>query len=281
VPEGIDKEYARDCPQDGINLQYGVPHIRRYSTKDTDGDNEMDVRICAIYNINMAKSKERIRAKFLRNKGWSIRSIAEELKVSKASVSLWCRDIVLTEKQIQLLTEKGQQGARRGQLLGAAVNRKKKEDSIARYRRDAQNELCNLTPREILLAGLGIYWGEGIKGKGTVAVANSDPRVISFMLHWFRSMFGVPKEMFRPQIFINDAHRPREKIVRKFWSTLLDIPDAQFRKVVFIKVRNKKVYENHDSYYGVLALRVRRGTSLKYRVLGYLDALGAQYSRPT
>ena len=63
----------------------------------------------------------------------------------------------------------------------------------------------------------------------------------------------------------------REKIVLKFWSGLLGLPDHQFRKVVFIKVKNKKVYENHNSYYGVLALRVRKGTSPKYLALGLIE----------
>ncbi len=229
----------------------------------------------------MAKSKERLRARVLRKSGWSIRSIAKELHVSKASVSVWCGDIVLTNAQTLLLVKRAEGGVRRGQLEGAATNRRKKEDAIAQFRVAAQRDLKNLSSREILLAGLGVYWGEGIKGKGTVAIANSDPKIIFFMFQWFRTMFEIPKEMFRPQIFINEMHRSREHIVQEFWSKLLGLPDTQFRKVVFIKVKNKKVYENHNSYYGVLALRVRKGTSLKYRVLAYLDVLGAYHKKPT
>ncbi len=132
-----------------------------------------------------------------------------------------------------------------------------------------------MTDKEFLLAGLGVYWGEGAKAaRNSLAVVNSDPKVIYFMYLWFRKVFNVPANMFRPQIFINELHRPREKVILGFWSSLLHMDKGQFRKFVFIKSKNKKVYENHDSYYGVLALRIRKGTELKYRILGYLDALG-------
>lgn len=229
----------------------------------------------------MAKSEKRISARVLRKKGWGIRSIATELGVSRASVSVWCSDIALTEKQKDTLMRRAERGVRRGQLNGAATNQKKKEDTIARHRAEAYRDFHVLTRREIFLAGLGVYWGEGIKGKGTVAISNSDPGLVLFMLEWFRLVFGVPREMFRPQVFINESHRSRERVIMQFWSRLLEMPYNQFRKVVFIKVKNKKVYENHNSYYGVLALRVRRGTDLKYKILGYIDALGAHPKRPT
>lgn len=221
-----------------------------------------------------------MQARTLRKKGWSIIAIAKELSISKSSSSIWCRDIILTNEQVHRLTRQAKRGIRIGQLKGAAANRRKKEAVIAAFRAAANEEFRVLTAREILLAGLGVYWGEGIKGKGTIAITNSDPKIILFMLHWFQTILEVSKEMFRPQVFINELHRPRERIVLKFWSILLDIPKDQFRKTVFIRAKHKKVYENHDSYYGILTLRVRKGTNLKYRVLGYLDALGA-YTSPT
>lgn len=228
----------------------------------------------------MAKSSERLRARQMRAGGLSIRAIAENLRVSKSSVSLWCRDIGLTPRQVGLLIARSQKGVRLGQLNGAAANRQKKEAVIAQYRLEVRKEIGNLTSREMLFTGLGVYWGEGIKGKGTIAIANSDPKIILFMFRWLRKIFRVPKEMFRPQIFINEVHRSRETVIQEFWSSLLGLSAAQFRKIVFIKVKNKKVYENHNSYYGVLALRVRKGTNLKYKVLAYLDILGAYPQKP-
>ena len=229
----------------------------------------------------MAKPQEKKRARELRRKGWSIKSLARKLGVSSASASIWCRDIKLTTRQEKKITADVADARNKGRLLGAAANRLKKESVIENYKLEGSRELAHLSDREFLCVGLGIYWGEGSKAdKNAIAVVNSDPRLICFAYKWFCDIFHVPKDMFRPQVFINHIHRARGGVVLNYWSELLGIPQPQFRKTVFIKTKNKKVYENHDSYYGVLALRIRKGTNLKYRILGYLNALGAQKMMP-
>ncbi len=47
----------------------------------------------------MAKSELKIQARALRLQGKRIKEIANELGVSKGSVSIWCDDIVLTPEQ--------------------------------------------------------------------------------------------------------------------------------------------------------------------------------------
>ena len=47
----------------------------------------------------MAKSELRLKARELRKKGVSVRTIASELGVSKSMASIWVRDIILTIDQ--------------------------------------------------------------------------------------------------------------------------------------------------------------------------------------
>lgn len=54
----------------------------------------------------MAKSKERNKAIEFRRKDESIKRIAKILNVSKGSVSLWCADIELAQKQTKKLHER-------------------------------------------------------------------------------------------------------------------------------------------------------------------------------
>ncbi len=55
---------------------------------------------------------------------------------------------------------------------------------------------------------------------------------------------------------------------------------AKFRKR--IEAHRQKVYENYDTYYGVLHLKVRRSANLKYRILGLIDAMKkASIIKPT
>jgi len=51
------------------------------------------------------KEIKRLKARELRKQGLSMNKIASELSVSKSSVSLWVRDIILTEKQKQCLKD--------------------------------------------------------------------------------------------------------------------------------------------------------------------------------
>lgn len=73
-----------------------------------------------------------------------------------------------------------------------------------------------------------------------------------------------------PRIFINDIHRDREEVITAFWSNVLNIPRAQFKRMVFLP-RGKKIYENRDIYYGVLALRVSEGSEIRTKILAYIE----------
>jgi len=225
----------------------------------------------------MAKFQERIKAQQLRKTGWSIKSIAERLGVSKSSASTWCRDIELTEKQRNRLMENAIVAGHKGRMIGAEMNRKKKEARIAFHRKTGKKDVGNITNRDLLMAGIALYWGEGVKShKSALAFVNSDPDTILFMYKWFHEIFDVKKDDFMPRVFINEMHKPRIKKVLKFWSDLLELPIEQFGNPVLLKMKQKKVYENYDEYYGVLSLKVRRSSDLKYRILGLIDAMRGQ-----
>ena len=220
----------------------------------------------------MAKFKKKIQAHQLRKQGKSIKDIAQSLGVAKSTVSIWCRDITLTKRQEDRLVRNQVKAGHKGRLMGAAINKRKKEGNIKQQESIAKNILGNLTARDKLMLGIGLYWGEGVKmGSGGASLVNSDPAVVLFARQWFEQL-GVQRNEFRPYVFISQMHKKREQAILKFWSHHLDIPISQFHNVIFLKGRPKKVYENHDSYYGTLALRVRRSTSLKYKILGLIKA---------
>lgn len=221
----------------------------------------------------MAKSKERLQALKLRRRGLSVRAIAKRLGVSKSSVSIWCENVQLTQKQYAQLLNSKTEGVRRGQLIGAAANRNKRLKSMAEQELIARNMLGNITTRDKLMLGVALYWGEGTKAvhSSTTAITNSDPETVLFARNWFEQL-GVERSMFQPYIFISETHRLRKKVILHYWSRYLDIPAYQFAPIIFLKGRPKKIYENHNSYYGVVALRVRKGKALKYLILGLIRA---------
>ena len=231
------------------------------------------------YNIyNMAKFELKEKVFALRRKGESVGNIAKKFHLSKGTVSVWCSAVHLTDFQIKRLRDKVIAAGHRGRLLGSEKNRQIKLENIKVANEWAINELGKISTRDLLIAGTAIYWGEGSKTRGPVSFINSDQSMVKFIRDWLRIIFGVDDDDFFPRVLINEIHKPRIKKVLKFWSNLLRLPISQFRKTIFIKTKQKKVYSNYDNYYGLLSLRVRKSTMIKYKILGLIEVLRGRSS---
>lgn len=73
------------------------------------------------------RKQERKQARVLRTKGWSINQIVNNLHVAKSSVSVWVRDIQLTNNQKLLLKQR--------ELLGGTKGRKTSKHKWCEYRK--------------------------------------------------------------------------------------------------------------------------------------------------
>lgn len=221
----------------------------------------------------MAKSLLKLRSRELRKLGKSINEIACLVGASKGSVSLWCRDIELTSEQIANLLKKREFGLMLGQI-NAAINKKKvRDEKIKKYEQEAIKKLGKLKKRDLFVVGLALYLGEGFKYYNRAGFTNSDPIIIKFMMNWFKSFFQLPIDRFAFFLLINKVHANREWIVKKYWSDYLGIPISQFRKTYFVKSKQKKIYENHNNYFGTLTFRILKGTDIFYNIKGLLKNL--------
>ena len=135
----------------------------------------------------MAKFALKLKALTMRRSGSSIREITRALKISKASASLWCKDIPLSEKQIEKLHQNMLAGSYKGRLKGALIQKERKLRKIRTYENEALKRLKNISNRDLLLAGLGLHLGEGTKGNGRVRFTNSNPSIIKFFFIWIES----------------------------------------------------------------------------------------------
>ncbi len=223
----------------------------------------------------MAKYEQKTIALKLRRGGMSIGDIASTLKVSKSSASLWCANLQLTGWQRQKLVKNAIKNGSKGRLMGAAVNKKKKQDNIIFNRNKAQKQVRMLSSRDLLIAGAALYWAEGAKTDTTSGFSfmNSDPRMILFMKNFLTLVMEVKEEDISCTIQINRAHESRIGKVLKFWSSLLKLPLKHFKKPYYVNVKHQKVYDNHDVYYGTLRLKVSKSSNLKYHMLGLVEAL--------
>jgi len=97
--------------------------------------------------------------------------------------------------------------------------------------------------------------------------------MIEVMFAWLTVVMDVKKEDIKLQVAINELHRTRIDVVLEFWSNLLELPLDSFRKTQFVKVPDKRVYENHNTYYGVLRVYVAKSSFLKYKTLALIDRI--------
>jgi transcriptional regulator with XRE-family HTH domain len=221
----------------------------------------------------MAKSKEKIKARKLRRKGESIKKIANLLSVSASTVSLWCRDVKLTNNQIENL-RKRQTDPFYGKRLDYYL-KKKKEFSLKllNLKNEGISSIGKLTKREIFLIGIALYWGEGFKKDSLAGLATLDINIAKFFVFWLKNSFKIEVKDLLLRVTANISYKSEIRELEKYWSNNLKIPVAQFSKPFFQNTKWKKVYENKDNYHGVLRIRVRRSINLLRKIFGYIEGI--------
>lgn len=213
----------------------------------------------------MAKFKAKIIARQLRTRGASIKDIAKQLEISRSTASVWCRDITLSPAQIKQLLKSKEKNITTGRLRGAQIQRERRLDRIKLAEQEALR-LKKLTENEFWIAGLALYLAEGSKRMGRVQFTNSDPRIIKFMLRWFKKFYNISRQDIKCSIIINQIHRSRDPIVKEYWQKYLNIQPERFTDIRYAKTKQSKVYQNYDNYFGTFSFRVNKSTQLLNRL---------------
>lgn len=216
----------------------------------------------------------------MRSKGESVRDIAKKLGVSKGTVSLWVRDIIMSVEQLERLTQRKIKGGELGRLRSALIQKKRRLEKIEKCNKEGEEQLSNLSEREFFIAGLALYWAEGCKKTREVRVCNSDPRLMNLMIEWLKGSFDIKSEELAASVGINEIHRQREHEVKKYWAKTTGIPLCQFRKTSFKKVQNKKVYRNFNNHYGTFVVNVLKPARIYYTIMGLIHGLAEAGRRP-
>ena len=215
--------------------------------------------------------EDKVHAQDLRRKGLSYREILQVISVSKGTMSLWCRDIQLTQKQQRRLLEKKQFGQRKGSLVAANNKRQARIERTLKIREAARKTVGELNSRDKFFTGIALYAAEGNKSDGKAGFSNSDPKLIKFMMDWFLTFAKVPMEKMRGAIWLHEGLS--EKNAKKFWSDLVNLPPNQFHKTYIAKVKNnsKKVRKNIHQY-GVFQIRFS-DSAIHRKIMGWIFAV--------
>jgi transcriptional regulator with XRE-family HTH domain len=211
------------------------------------------------------KLAERARARELRARSWTLQEIADELGVSKSSVSIWVRDVDFVPRP-----------RNRGHPAGPRhPMRLKKEAELERCRAEAASWTHELSDRELAMYALGLYAGEGSKSDGSIIFANSDPTLMQIFTRWLRHEFDLDESKLRVKLYLH-ADLDLERAVA-FWSDALGVPSAQFTKPYRAVVDSTMRHNRH--VYGCASI-VYHSRTLHRRVMARIAAIGSALANP-
>lgn len=187
------------------------------------------VHIETLQSIYMqAKVRERQRAIVLRTQGRSLSEISEIVKVSKSSVSLWVRHLILSDSAKKQVLRRRVEARERS----ATTNRARVDSKFTQARAYGEsvtkNAHINADTRRLMCALL--YWCEGtkIRRRELLAFTNSDPELVTAFLHLLRTGFKINEKRLRLVLHIHEYHDAEEQL--QFWSKLTKIPRTQCNK---------------------------------------------------
>jgi len=180
----------------------------------------------------MALHEKKAEAIRMRKEGASYSQIKTKIKVSKSSLSLWLQNMPLSEKRLRELRDNN---VVRIEHFSNTM-RRKREDRWAEVRKRAAKDIGILSKREILIAGLFLYWGEGGKTMFTcTSLSNTDPTMLRFFIYWLKAL-SVSKDRLRVHIHLYADMDIRKEL--QYWSEALDLPLTSFTKP-YIKSSNR------------------------------------------
>ncbi len=174
------------------------------------------------------KQAEKARAVTMRKKGGSVREISKELGVSKSSVSLWVRNVALSDKAKNVIENKYTNGQLKAQLARRAQTSEKLKSARQFAKNVVEKFSQNTSTNHVICAML--YWCEGTKSVSDreFTFTNSDPDLVITFLRLLRSSFQINEQKFRVCAHLHDYHNSKKQL--QFWSKTTNIPLSQFIK---------------------------------------------------
>lgn len=204
----------------------------------------------------------------LRKEGKTFTEIKLQLGVSKSTLFSWLHDLALTKEQLSVLSENKE---KRRYITAEKIRDIKLKKRKIKYNlliEELKHDILPFSNREVFLAGLFLYWGEGTKGYATqISLTNTDSKMMKFFLYWLVNSLQIPKDKVRVSLHLYHDMSVEESI--KYWSEELEIPTTQFIKP-YIKKSSKSTVDQKGYGKGTCCIYVSNAR-LKERITGYLD----------
>lgn len=161
------------------------------------------------------KEQERLQARLLRKMGLSVKEIAQELEVSKGSVSNWVRDIDLSDSAKEMIRKRGEEKLIIVRAKIGNSNRDKYEAIREEFRDIGFDRASEDDTFRMVCA---IYWGEGEKSRNTFSISNCDVDMIRVIGEW---LLREGWSNFRFRVSYHDNNEISEDEIIAWWKSNL------------------------------------------------------------
>jgi len=184
------------------------------------------------------KGVEKERALELRIKyqmGYS--AIRKQVKVSKGTLSIWLKDLPLSDARIlELRREAWGRGIASRELFRQTMQKKREERERIMYA-GVRKKFSKISKQSLYIAGLMLYLAEGSKqNKYAICLANTDPKIITFFMWWMETFMTVSRSEIRGQLHLYESMDIKKE--KDFWCHELGLKPDQFYKDQIRKLRS-------------------------------------------
>ena len=131
----------------------------------------------------------------LRKEGYSYNYIIKHVPVSKSTLSQWLQNISFIPNKYTVET------IGKARIASGAYKHNIRVESLEKAELQAKKDIGQLSKRDVMMLGLGIYIGEGGKTDGLTRIINSDPKIIKFAIKWLNISFGIEIKNIKIRLF--------------------------------------------------------------------------------
>lgn len=219
--------------------------------------------------------QDRNKAIELRKRGWTYNEIQRELSVAKSSLSLWFKDLHLTEREMDQLRSRKDSNRGRGRAKAAASNRANRLERQKILISQSEHEFLKRRWDPLFLVGVALYWSQGVKTASSVQFVSSDPEMVKTFVMWLEKFENAPRINLAYRLFIHTPYYPGE--CENFWSKHLNISLSCFKKTIY-KQTSHPIKPKSD-YKGALKVIIPKSTVLLLKMRVWQNMLASTYGK--
>ena len=203
--------------------------------------------------------------KELRRLGLTQGEIRELIPVPKATLSYWCREIDLTQDQIEAIRARTGPDSRMGIPVDTQWRRR---EEIEMIRQEARRFAVEHIDDAFFVAGVVLYWAEGSKTRNDFTLSNSDPAALRAFVTWVRR-YLMPEAQFVLSMHLHEGNN--ESAARAYWREATRLGNASFTKT-FIKPKGTGHRKNQLEY-GICRVRARHSADAWNTVMAWIEVV--------